>query len=132
MSTILGIIFLTVAPMQPRNVVCDLDDCHLADSLHQADEQGLTQDRWSWMNHDLALARSAALQGNNAKALRLVTSLDTTIRNGLAQLLIDRGSESVLSFHDALKAISIDCKGHELAPLEVSMDPIARHQHKKP
>ena len=132
MSNILGIIFLTVAPMKPATVVCDLDDCHLAGALHQADEHGSVQDRWSWMNHDLALARSAALQGNNAKALRIVASLDTAIRNGLAQILIDRGSESVLSLHDALKAISIDCKGHALAPLELSMDPIARHHYKKP
>jgi hypothetical protein len=132
MSTILGILLLTVAPIKPSNIACDLDDCHLADALHQADEHGAVQDRWSWMNHDLALARIASLQGNYAKSLRLVASLDTAIRNGLSQLLIDRGSESVLSLHDALKTIAIDSKGHPLAPLEITMVPIARHHHSKP
>ena len=51
----------------------------------------ISHDRWSWINHDLALARFEARRGQHATAIQIVTNLDTSIRNGLAQLFIDRG-----------------------------------------
>jgi hypothetical protein len=128
MSHILGIIFLAMAPQKPIAAVCDLNDCHLADALHHIDDSPSPLDRWSWMNHDLALARGAAKRGQKAKAIRLAQGLDKAIRSGLSQLLIDRGSEHVIELHQSLQSIVINCKGHPLEPLNLTMDPIVRHR----
>jgi len=128
MSHLLGIIILAMAPQKPTLVVCDLDDCQFSSAHHQVAEVASPQDRWSWMNHDLALARTAAQQGQNAKAIRLATNLDRAIRSGLSQLLIDRGTEHMTQLHASLQGIVIDCKGHALKPLDLTMDPIVRHQ----
>jgi hypothetical protein len=127
MSQLLGIIFLAMAPQKPALFVCDLDDCQVSSALHQVAEVASPQDRWSWMNHDLALARAATQRGQNAKAIRLSTNLDRAIRSGLSQLLIDRGTEQVTQLHASLQDIVKDCKGHALEPLNLAMDPIVRH-----
>ena len=125
MSNILGIIILSMTPQKPAGVICDLDDCQLADSMHQVAHTQISQDRWSWINHDLALARYEAMRGQHAKAIQIVTNLDSSIRRGLAQLLIDRGPDQVLSLHESLQAVVIDCNGRPLEPLNLTMDPIA-------
>jgi len=132
MSNLLGIILLSMAPQTPAGVVCDLDDCHLSDSLHVVADLPATQDRWSWMNHDLALARVQAKRGQHAKALQLTAAVDQAMRHGLAQLLIDRGPDQVVQLHQALQAVVVDCKGHPLAPLTLTMDPIVRHHRPLP
>ena len=137
MSTIMGIIILALAPQSPPPVeaavapavqACDLDDCSLSEDLHHVDGQPALTDRWAWMHHDLALARAAARQGQRARAIDIAASLDHAIKANLAQLLIDRGSVSVLQLHATLQALVLDCQGQPLQAVNLSMDPIARSQ----
>lgn len=126
MSNLLGIIILSMAPQKPAGVSCDLDDCQLSDSMHQVHpSHEISHDRWSWINHDLAIARFEARRGQHATAIQIATNLDASIRNGLAQLLIDRGPSEVLHLYESLQAIVLQCNGHPLEPLNLTMDPIA-------
>ena len=129
MSNLLGIIVLSLAPQIPAGFVCDLNDCHLSTSSHQVSDTLPVQDRWSWMSHDLALARSAVRQGEDATAIQLATNLDRVLRDGLAQLLMDRGPEYVLGLHESLQAIILQSNGRPLAPVNLTMDPISLRRH---
>ena len=126
MSNILGIIILSMAPQKPAGVICDLDDCQLSESMHQVHpSHEIGHDRWSWINHDLALARFEARRGQHATAIQIANNLDVSIRNGLAQLLIDRGPNQVLHLHETLQSLVLECNGRPLEPLNLTMDPIA-------
>jgi hypothetical protein len=139
MSTIMGIIILALAPQQltaqtgpTAGQSCELDDCSLSGQLHQVASQQPTLDRWAWMNHDLAVARTAAKQGQRASAIEIVIDIDRSLRANLAQVLIDRGPEAVLQLHATLQALVADCQGKPLDVLDLSMDPIARtHKPRK-
>jgi hypothetical protein len=99
---------------------CELDDCSLPDALHSDTAQPAPEDAWSWMNHDLAVARDALRTGERARALALVRDLDGILRTHLVAIIAVRGQARVRALHTALQDLSRGAGGWPLAELVVA------------
>ena len=117
MSKFSRILPLLLALAWAPALACDLDDCTLSDALHQATAAPAPLDGWSWMNHDLAVARDALTSGERARTLALVQDLDGLLRTHLSALLEARGKARVRAFHLALQTLSQQAGGWPLAEL---------------
>jgi hypothetical protein len=106
---------------------CGLDDCALSHSLHLLNATA-PDDRFAWMNHDLALARDANNHGNRATAIALAATLDGAMRARLPALLDTRGPDAVIALHSALDDVTRRAGGFPLAPLPSHAgETLARH-----
>lgn len=101
-------------------LACDLDDCDLATELHleRAGAGWVPEDRWTWMNHDLALARSW-LADNPAQTRQIVATLDSAMRAQLEDLVRARGAERTAMLHNALALLMVEAGGKPLASLSL-------------
>jgi len=113
------ITLLLLALSSTPALACDLNDCTLSGPLHQVGESTVSMDRWTWMNHDLAVARKDLAHGERAHALALIHDLDRILRTQLDAVVADRGAHSVRAFHAALQAVATEARGWPLAELEV-------------
>ncbi|MDP6933423.1 MAG: hypothetical protein QGG40_10935 [Myxococcota bacterium] len=119
-SLFFALLLSTVALAAP----CDMDDCTLARHLHQVEDtpgvsgaNARTPDKWSWMNHDLAMAREAARAGHRARAIRIATSVDHAMRAQIEPMVSGRGDQAVRDLHNALQAVIDRSQGSPLAEL---------------
>jgi len=119
MSVLKNIIFISL--LLPASALgCDLEDCSLPVSLHQINgEEAPDHGIWTWLHHDLALARRAARHENDARALDLAHSLDRVIRSRLDDLRKFSDPEALLDFHKALQQVVREAGGWPLAEIKL-------------
>ncbi len=99
---------------------CEIDGCVLPATLHQVDGKDTPiQGIWTWLHHDLALARRAMRSDEYAKALHLAHSLDRILRKRVQDLANFGGTEAVQDFHAALQAVVANAGGWPLAEIDV-------------
>ena len=101
---------------------CELDDCTLADKLHQVhieSQAQLPSDQWSWMNHELAVARNALSHGRRAFALEIVHSLHAALEAQGKALVQVRGSNAVMDLQDSLQELVHQADGIPLVQLRI-------------
>jgi len=131
--------FLAFLFASPVALACDLDDCvlpnHLHDVEHAEDSAAAPADDWSWMNHDLALARSALHTGQRADAIRIIDDLDQAMRAKLGPLTETRGQGAILMLHAALQDVLELASGLPLQPLQTtttnkSVEPLSKVSEK--
>lgn len=85
---------------------CTLDDCVLADNLHQLEAAPV--EGAGWMVHDLALARQAQRDGDRPRAGQLASSLHYTLERQGPALLSAGGEDFVIAMHAELAEILED------------------------
>jgi|GEM_PF-3361685 len=117
MSYVNRTLILFVALYSTAALACDLDDCTLSDALHLESQAPIPADSWTWMNHDLAVARDALRSGEKSRAIALVRDLDRLMRTNLDAMTAVRGPERVRAMHAALQKISEQAGGWPLAEL---------------
>jgi len=101
-------------------VACEIEDCSLPSSLHKVNgETSPTHGVWTWLHHDLALARKAIHSGDEAHALNLALTLDQIIRRRLADLIAFSGAESLIDFHRAIQGVVNQAGGWPLPEIKV-------------
>ena len=99
---------------------CDLDDCALPTALHQIDGKATpTAGIWTWLHHDLALARDAIRRGNHARALTLAKQLDQILHARLEDLLRFSEPDAVRDFHATLAGLVTSAGGWPLKEIDV-------------
>jgi len=99
---------------------CGLDDCALPDALHQIEgHETPANGIWTWLHHDLALAREAVRRGNQAHALRLAQQLDSILRSRLEDLLRFSEPKAVLDFHSTLASLVTSAGGWPLKEIDI-------------
>ena len=99
---------------------CDIDGCVLPKTLHQIEgKDSPVQGIWTWLHHDLALARRAMRANEDAKALDLAHSLDRIIRQRIRDLVSFGGPEAIRDFHAALQSVVLNAGGWPLAEIDV-------------
>ena len=74
---------------------------------------------WTWLHHDLALARRAISADRDAQALDLAHSLDRIVRKRLRDLTAFGGPDAVRDFHAALQTVVRKAGGWPLAEIDV-------------
>jgi hypothetical protein len=117
------LLFGAVIPVNGQ--ACELDDCSLSDKLHQVHLASLAQppnDQWSWMNHELAVARNALAHGRRAFALEIVHSLHAALEAQGKALVQARGSDAVLDLQDSLQELVHQADGIPLVQLRTGPD----------
>ena len=78
---------------------CTLDDCVLANHLHQIEATPV--DGYAWMVHDLALARQAIRDGDHSRAGQIATSLQFTLERQGAGILEADGEAFLQALSEA-------------------------------
>jgi hypothetical protein len=105
-------------------LACGLDDCSLPASFHRVGLESPAQaprDQWSWMNHELAVARAALSEGRRVFALETAHALYSALEaQGLA-LVAHRGDTSVQDFADSLQELVAQCGGVPLEELQLAL-----------
>ena len=119
MSFVTKITILTLMLSSAPALACDLDDCTLSDALHTVEQDPVPEDAWSWINHDLAVARTALKIGERSRAIALVRELDSILRTQLKAIVAVRGADKVRALHTALQDLSLSSGGWPLAELDV-------------
>lgn len=119
-AILLGFVWCISLPGQ----ACGLDDCHLPLKLHltglTAVSQGeMQQDQWSWMNHELAVARDALGSGRRAFALEMAHGLSAALEAQGDRVAVERGEEAVLDLFESLQELVAQCGGRPLKPLQL-------------
>ena len=104
----------------PSALACDLDDCTLGEQLHSVDRNAAPEDSFSWMNHDLAVARDALSHGDAARTLALVRDLDGLLRTHITQFVALRGQAQAQGMHTALQELARRAGGWPLAELTIT------------
>ena len=114
-------IFLFLSILMPSTAMaCDIEGCTLPETLHKINGEATPINGiWTWMHHDLAVARRAANFGNTALALDLAHSLDGVLRRRLQDLIGFGGPESLVDFHQALQRVVREAGGWPLAEIKV-------------
>jgi len=120
MSNVSRIFTLLIALWGAAALACDLDDCSLPEALHREGTEATPQDAWSWMNHDLAVARDAVKSGEPARAIALARDLDSILRTNLKPIVTVRGAARVQELHNALQVLTQSAGGWPLAELDVT------------
>lgn len=101
-------------------MACEIDGCVLPETLHQIDgKDSPTHGVWTWLHHDLALARRAMRADEDAKALDLAHTLDRILRRRIRDLISFGGPEAVKNFHAALQSVVLNAGGWPLAEIDV-------------
>lgn len=121
-------VFLFLSALLARDVAaCDLNDCSLPDSAHLETPAAapVPGDRFAWMNHDLALARSFLADGDALQARQLADTLDSAMRAQLPQMVRVRGADRVEAMFAALQDVNVNAGGEPfpLIPLERPVKP---------
>lgn len=111
---------LIFALSAPSALACDLDDCTLAEKLHSVDKKAAPEDSFSWMNHDLAVARDALRHGDAARTLALVRDLDGLLRTHLNEFVALRGQAQAQGMHTLLQDLARRAGGWPLAELTIA------------
>jgi hypothetical protein len=117
MSNPTRILGITLALWSGAALGWQLDDCSLSDALHSETAGSTPEDAWSWMNHDLAVARDAMRTGERARALALVQDQDGILGTHLEAIIAVRGQARVRALHTALQDLSRGAGGWPLAEL---------------
>ena len=119
MSALKKIIFLSLA-FPSTALACEIEGCVLPMSLHKVNgETSPTHGVWTWLHHDLALARRAIHSGDEAYALDLALNLDRILRRRLTDLVAFGGTEPLIDFHRALQSIVSKAGGWPLPEIKV-------------
>ena len=101
-------------------LACDIEGCTLPATLHQIDGASTPANGvWTWLHHDLAIARSAARGQGAATALTLAYSLDRILRSRADDLVAFSGAEAVADFHQALQHVVRRAGGWPLVALDL-------------
>lgn len=101
-------------------LACEIDGCVLPEKLHQIDGKASpVQGVWTWLHHDLAMARRAMRTDQYAKALDLAHTLDRILRKRIGDLVSFGGPEAVRDFHAALQSVVLNAGGWPLAEIDV-------------
>lgn len=82
---------------------CTLDDCLLANHLHQLEAPPV--DGYAWMVHDLALARQAVRDGDHSRAGQIATNLQFTLERQGARIVEADGEAFVKALSEATSDI---------------------------
>jgi len=121
MSALKKIILLSIL-FPSTALACDIEGCSLPMSLHKVNgETSPAHGVWTWLHHDLALARRAIHSGDEAYALNLAISLDKIIRRRLTDLIAFSGTESLIDFHRALQGVVTQAGGWPLPEIKVGV-----------
>ena len=98
---------------------CDIEDCALPSTLHQINgETAPAHGVWTWLHHDLALARESAHRGSDARALTMAHSLDRILRLRVNDLIGFSDTQAVIDFHLALQTVIRSAGGWPLAEID--------------
>ncbi len=105
------------------SLACGLDDCGLPASFHRVGLGTLDapRDQWSWMNHELAVARAALSEGRRAFALETAHALHSALEAQGIALVAKRGGTSVQDFADSLQELVAQCGGVPLQELQLAL-----------
>ena len=106
------------------SLACGLDDCSLPASLHRVGLETSAQtprDQWSWMNHELAVARAGLSEGRRAFALETAHALYSALEAQGMALVAQRGGTSVQDFADSLQQLVAQCGGVPLQELQLAL-----------
>ncbi len=117
MSALTRILILFVLTTSAA-AACPLDDCVLPPAMHNVDGKAApAHGLWTWLHHDLALARDAATRNVNAKALDIAHNLDHVLRARSNELIEFSGTQSVIDFHLELQSLVHEIGAWPLAEL---------------
>jgi hypothetical protein len=101
-------------------LACDIESCALPATLHQVEgETAPVNGVWTWLHHDLAVARAAATRNGAARALALAHSLDRILRSRMDDLVAFSGPQAVSDFHQALQRVVSHAGGWPLVALDL-------------
>jgi hypothetical protein len=106
------------------SLACGLDDCNLPASLHLVGLGTPAEaplDRWSWMNHELAVARAALTDGRRAFALDIAHGLHAALEAQGIALVAHRGDTSIQDFADSLQELVAQCGGVPLQEIQLAL-----------
>ena len=106
---------------------CDLDDCALPRMSHsvevfdieetEAPRTDLTLPQWRWIPHDLALARTALTDGDNAQAIVLLRGVDGAMRAQIDAALTAKVRSEIQELHQVVSALMLRAGGTPVAEL---------------
>ncbi len=105
---ILSLSFLISSVALARSWQCTLDDCVLPNHLHQLEASPV--DGYTWMLHDLALARQALREGDRSRAGQIANSLHFTLERQSRRIVAADGEDFVQAMHTELAEI-LDASG---------------------
>ena len=112
-------------------LTCGLEDCALPEAFHRDDPRlSPPADAFSWMNHDLAAARTALRHGERAAALTEGLALGRSLEARGDELVALRGVTRTLALHASIDDLVRSAGGWGLEPLELPGEALAaRSQH---
>lgn len=104
---LLALVVSSILGVHPA-MACGLGSCRLPDDWHLENERFNTipGDEWSWMNHDLALARLALENGDFARAESIGTWLNHAIELRREQMEDVRGKRRVNAMRRAASQLA--------------------------
>ncbi len=106
------------------SLACGLDDCNLPASMHRVGlgtPVEVPRDQWSWMNHELAVARAALSDGRRAFALETAHALHSALEAQGIAVVAQRGDTSFQDFADSLQELVAQCGGVPLQELQLAL-----------
>jgi hypothetical protein len=119
MSVVMRISALFIFLSTPA-LACEIESCALPATLHHIDGDATPPNGvWTWLHHDLALARAAANKARGAEALDLAHSLDRILRSRADDLVAFSGPQAVADFHRALQRVVSRAGGWPLVALKL-------------
>ncbi len=106
---------------------CDLDDCALPRMSHsveafdiedtEAPRTDLTLPQWRWIPHDLALARTALADRDNAQAIVLLRGVDGAMRAQIRHALNATVRSEIQALHQVVSSLMLRAGGTPVAEL---------------
>lgn len=104
---------------------CPIEGCGLSPVLHSLNGFAGSMDEpvYSYLVHDLALARLALAEGDRALALELATTAHLGLSTQSAWILRSRGKDFAMSLHQSLTEVIVAAGGERPdAPALVAMN----------
>jgi len=106
---------------------CDLDDCALPRMSHSVEafdieeteppRTDLTLPQWGWIPHDLALARTALSDRDNAQAIVLLRGIDGAMRAQISDAVTPKVRTEIRALHQVISSLMLRAGGTPVAEL---------------
>ena len=94
-------------------LACPVEGCGIDASLHAVTTTpaDVEVEAWSWLAHDLALARLALAEGDNTTARELAQGAHVALRTHAGSVRAERGLAFVTGMHLALAEVIVRAGG---------------------
>ena len=107
LRTALMLGFASLTAPHPASA-CGLDSCPFPVGWHMEDARYrlIVDDEWSWINHDLAVAREALAEGDTQRATQIGVGLKLAVQLRRPDMEAQRGKERVRALERAIDGLS--------------------------